>query len=419
MQWIAKHLGGDVQAVPASREYGEAQLFPVGDPLFGGTALKQTVWMNHGDSVTTLPDGFKTIAYTGEKTISAMTIGVLWGVQFHPEVTHTVHGKTMLMNFMNIAKCEKDWEASSLVSSIQESVAMELGNEKAIFGFSGGVDSTTVAALLSPTLKDQIHAITIDGGNLREGEIDEIKVNAGLAGINLTVIDARAQFEAVMYDTIDAEEKRRRFRKVYAAEFLRAATECGATAVLQGTLATDMIESGATGGALIKTHHNVNLNLGGLRQLHPVSNLFKYEIRALAEEIGLPKSVFARQPFPGPGLFIRVIGVPATPERLDTVRFADARVREILERHAIYDTLSQLVVAYMGINTVGVKGSDRVYGHSIVVRAVETMDFMTARGIHFSDVIEEEICITLTRLPNIVRVWFDPTQKPPATTEME
>lgn len=281
------------------------------------------------------------------------------------------------------------------------------------------MDSTTVAAVLAPTLKKQIHAITIDGGNLREDELYEISLHARAAGVDLTVIDAREQFATVMRGTTDAEEKRRLFKAVYAEKFIHAAAECGATTVLQGTLATDMIESGATGGTTIKSHHNVNLSLGVLRQLHPVSHLFKYEIRALAEEIGLPPSVYNRQPFPGPGLFIRVVGAPATPERLDIVRFADARVREILERHGVYDTLSQLVVAYAGVSTVGVKGSARVYGPAIIVRAVETMDFMTARGVYFSEAVTREISTVLTRHPAIVRVFFDPTDKPPATTEME
>lgn len=222
-----------------------------------------------------------------------------------------------------------------------------------------------------------------------------------------------------MANVTDAEKKRQRFKKIYASFFVRAAKNFGATAVLQGTLAPDRIESGATGGAIIKSHHNVDLKMDNLIQLHPIDNLFKYEVRALAREIELPESVWNRQPFPGPGLFLRVVGVPATPDKLDVVRWADARVREILVQHHIYDQLSQLVVAYMGVNTVGVKGDGRVYGGAIVVRAIETIDFMTARSVHLSDDVEDAISSTLTRHPEIVRVWFDPTKKPPATTEME
>lgn len=422
MQWIAQQLGGTVQPVAGNREYGEAtiDLCGVPDGFFQGTARQQKAWMSHGDSVTKLPKGFQILAHSNTQAIAAMQNGSILGVQFHPEVTHTPHGKIMLANFLRAAECEQDWTPSSIVASIQSEIGSQLEGERAIFGFSGGVDSTTVSAILSPVLGDRLRAITIDGGHLREGELEEIKTHADAAGVNLQVIDARAQFNAVMADTVDAEEKRRRFKQVYTSLFVQAAEHFGATTVLQGTLATDRIESGATGGAVIKSHHNVGLNMGEFKQLHPIDHLFKYEVRALAQEIGLPESVWARQPFPGPGLFVRVVGTPATPDKLEVVRWADARVREILERHGLYHTISQLVVAYIGgAHTVGVKGDARVYGGAIVVRAVETLDFMTAHGVHFPDSVEAEICSVLTQHPQIIRVWFDPTRKPPATTEME
>ncbi len=348
-----------------------------------------------------------------------MRSGSVWGVQFHPEVTHTPHGKAMLANFLRHAGCERDWAPSSIVSSIQRDVIARLDRERAVLGFSGGVDSTTLSAILAPVLGERLLAVTIDGGHLRDGELAEIRTHAEAARVNLRVIGAHHEFHDALAGVIDAEEKRRRFRGVYTSLLVRAAQECGATAVLQGTLAPDRIESGATGGAVIKSHHNVGLDMGTLLQIHPINFLFKYEVRALAKEIGLPESVWHRQPFPGPGLFLRVVGVPATPATLDMVRWADARVRDILMRRGVYEQLSQLVVAYIGVRTVGVKGDARVYGGAIVVRAVETLDFMTARGVHFSDDIEDEISSVLTRHPEIVRVWFDPTKKPPATTEME
>ena len=424
MQWLAHRFGGEVKPVEGQREFGKA-FIGLEDwwhsGLFERTPREQAVWMSHGDSVTQVPEGFRIIAstYTGGCAVAAMQKEHILGVQFHPEVTHTPYGKQMLENFLNAAGCEKDWTPSSIVTSIQEEIGSQLEGERAIFGFSGGVDSTTVSAILSPILGDRLRAITIDGGHLREGELDEIGAHANAAGVDLHVIDARSEFNAVMADTIDAEEKRRRFKQVYTSLFVWAAEDFGATTVLQGTLATDRIESGATGGALIKSHHNVGLDMGKLKQLHPVAHLFKYEIRALSQEMGLPESVWARQPFPGPGLFIRIVGTPATPEKLELVRFADARVREILLRHGIYNQLSQLVVAYLGTKTVGVKGDARVYGGAVVVRAVQTLDFMTAHGVHFSDEVEGEISAALTKHPEIVRVWFDPTKKPPATTEME
>ena len=261
--------------------------------------------------------------------------------------------------------------------------------------------------------------ITIDGGHLREGELYEIEQHAKHAGVSLKIIRAHYVFSRAMDGVVDAEEKRRRFKAVYAMLFMKAAKKFGAEAVIQGTLAPDRIESGQTGGALIKSHHNVGLDMGNLLQVHPIDHLFKYEVRALARELGLPRSVWSRQPFPGPGLFLRVVGTPATPEKLELVRWADARVKEITQKHGVYDKLSQLIVAYVAVNTVGVKGDGRVYGGAMVVRAVETIDFMTAQGVHFSDDAEDEISAVLTRHPDIVRVWFDPTKKPPATTEFE
>lgn len=421
MQWLAHRLGGKVEAVPGYREYGEAEINVdnTGHHFFIDTPVRQKVWMSHGDSVIHVPQGFSILGISTSGTIAGMARGNMLGVQFHPEVTHTPCGKTMLVNLLRFAGCEIDWEPSSVISSIQQNVLSQLEDKRAVFGFSGGVDSTTVAAILSPILKERLLAVTIDGGHLREGELDEIKKHAEHAGVNLLIINARKKFQSVLKGVINAEVKRRRFKKVYSSLFVRAAKSFGATAVLQGTLAPDRIESGATGGAVIKSHHNVGLVMGNLKQLHPIDHFFKYEVRALAKEAGLPKSVWNRQPFPGPGLFIRVVGVPATKDNLDLVRWADARVRKILERHDIYDQLSQLVVAYIGVNTVGVKGDERVYSGAIIVRAVETTDFMTARGVHFSDEVEDEISATLTSHPKIVRVWYDPTKKPPATTEME
>ena len=421
MQWLAHHLGGEVKAMPGNREYGEALVNLCGTPdgFFSDTPQSQKVWMSHGDSVTSLPPGFKVLAHSDSNTIAAMQNGSVWGVQFHPEVTHTPHGKVMLAHFLRFAGCENDWTPSSIVSSIQADITAKLGRERVVFGFSGGVDSTTLSAIIAPVMKEQLLAVTIDGGHLREGELEEIRKHAETAGVNLRVMNAHQEFSEVMAGVIDSEEKRRRFKKVYTSLFVRAAEDFGATAVLQGTLATDRIKSGATGGAIIKSHHNVGLDMGKVSQFHPFDFLFKYEVRALAKEIGLPESVWNRQPFPGPGLFLRVVGVPAIPDKLDVVRWADARVREILTTHNVYNQLSQLVVAYIGVNTVGVKGDARAYGGAIVVRAVETLDFMTARGVHFSDDVEDEISSVLTRHSEIVRVWFDPTKKPPATTEME
>ncbi len=424
MQWIARELGGRVEPVSTNREYGPAEIRSVCENLlFAGTKPEQQVWASHGDTVTEVPEGYLVTATSSDSGIAAMqnTEGSVFGVQFHPEVTHTPEGKRILANFlMEIAGCEKDWLAHSIVADIQENLRTGIASdERAIFGFSGGVDSTVIAAIAAPVLGDRLLAVTIDGGHLRENELEEIARHAHAAGVRHLVIDAREDFECVMADTVDAEEKRKRFKNIYAALFRKAAQEFGASVIFQGTLAPDRIESGATGGALIKSHHNVGLDFGNLKQAHPIDHLFKPEVRALATELNLPKSVSERQPFPGPGLFLRVNGMPATQEKLEIVRWAEARVREILERRGIYHTLSQLIVHLLGVKMVGVKGDARVYAYPVVVRAIRTIDFMTAEGVHFDEETEDELSVALTRHPEIVCVMFNPTDKPPATTEPE
>ena len=219
--------------------------------------------------------------------------------------------------------------------------------------------------------------------------------------------------------TTDAEEKRAKFREVYGEVFKEVAKSYGATHMIQGTLATDLIESGSAGkSALIKTHHNVDLDLG-LKELTPLADFFKFEIREMAKLVGLEDIVVNRQPFPGPGLYLRVVGVPVTKELLEIVREADDQVRQILEKHNLYDKISQTIVALLGTKTVGVKGDGRVYGYSLVVRTVETTDFMTVKGFYLPKEVCEEIISTLSRRPQIVRVFFDWTTKPPAMMEFE
>ena len=423
MQWLAKTLGGKVESCEGKSEYGQANIADVADfSFFGGSRPSAKVWMSHGDSVTELPPRFRRIASSagGGVAMMASEEGTWIGVQFHPEVHETECGKAMLERFVfGIAGCAKDWEPSSLVAAIREATAEELGGQRAIIGFSGGVDSTTLTAILAPALRDKLRAIAIDAGHLREGEAEEIRRHAEAAGIDdLLVVDARERFIAAMGATTDAERKRQIFRNQYAEVFRECARRFGASFVLQGTLAPDQIESGRTGGAVIKSHHNVAQDFG-LPSLHPIDHLFKYEVRGLAQGLGLPESVSSRQPFPGPGLFIRIVGAPVTAARLELVRWADAEVARIVRKAGIYGEISQLVVAYLGVDTVGVKGDGRVYGGSIAVRAVKTVDFMTALGLHLPGEVQSEICSCLTQNPEVVRVFFDPTNKPPATVEYE
>lgn len=425
MQAIAKGFGGLVASVEQNRGYSHEKLeLRTEVELFAGLARIERVWASHGDSVTQVPEGFRVIATAAQDAVAAMygepTGTPIWCVQFHPEVSHTSGGKSILRNFASlICKCEQDWKAGYIVRRIQAEVLAELGDRHAVMGFSGGVDSTTLARILSTPLKDRLHCVLINAGQLRENEVEEIKRHAQAAGVSLIIVNAKKRFLKALGMKKDPEEVRKVFRREYKSTFDKVARQIksavGVDVVLvQGTLAPDLIESGLTGGALIKTHHN-----SGLGGLEPFKDLFKYEVRALARKLKLPKSVSERQPFPGPGEFLRLPGLPKTAKNLAIVKWADARTREVLEKHGWYVRLSQLVVAYGFSSTVGVKGDARVHKPVVVVRAVKTIDFMTAKGVYFPEKIAREIITVLTRHEEISRVFFDSTNKPPATTEME
>ncbi len=437
MQLLAHKLGGLVERPLAHREYGPAETtLNTSHPLFCGVSKKTQVWASHGDTAIKLPKGFISIATSGGIAAMSKKNNRILGIQFHPEVVDTKEGKKILQNFLNISNCQKDWNPINLIHEIQKevlsvinkparnafSIADAGGKErgKVILGVSGGVDSTTLAAALAPVLGKRLICVAIDTGGLRASEISELKTNAKSAGIkNLVVIKAEKEFIKNVSLTIDGEEKRAKFRKVYQKIFEEQIKKHKAGFIAQGTLATDIIESGKAGkSALIKTHHNVGLKWK-VADLHPFRNLFKYEVRELARALKLPSSIYERNPFPGPGLFLRVVGTPVSKENIQLVREADKTVADILKKNKLAKNISQLIVALLGINSVGVKGDERVYGHSIAVRAVQTADFMTAKGYYFPSEIVDEITNALTKHKNIVRVFFDMTPKPPATTEFE
>jgi GMP synthase (glutamine-hydrolysing) len=277
-----------------------------------------------------------------------------------------------------------------------------------------------LAKVLSPVLKNRLICVAIDTGGLRKNELKELKENTKSAGVKkLIIISAEKEFIKNIGTTIDGEEKRMQFRNVYKRIFEEQIKKYNAGFIVQGTLATDIIESGKAGqSAMIKTHHNVGLKWK-VNDLHPFRNLFKYEVRELARALNLPKAVYERNPFPGPGLYLRIVGTPVSKENIELVGEADKTVNDIVKKHDLNKNISQLIVALLGINSVGVKGDERVYGHSLAVRAVQTVDFMTAKGYYFPEEIVNEITNALTKHKNIVRVFFDVTPKPPATTEFE
>lgn len=424
MQWISHNSAGLVVAHHERKEYGEATaVFDTKDLLFKGIKKKNIVWASHGDSVEKAPPGFKIIARSGDgKVIEAMSNPGknIWGVQFHPEVTHTKEGKKILVNFLErVAKCEKDWQPADMVDDIRNEIARVASGKKAIIGFSGGVDSTALSAALAPVFQKKLLAVCIDTGGLRRNELDEIEFNANAAGVSLKIIKAAGRFQKSIGRQTHSELKRKKFKKIYGRILEEEAKKFRADFIVQGSLATDLIESGSAGKAdLIKSHHNVGLNLK-VKELHPFRNLFKYEVRELARSLKLPSSISERQPFPGPGLFIRIIGEPPRKDKLDIVRWADGEVTDILKKYKVYGEVSQLIVALDCQRTVGIKGDGRVYAYSVIVRGVKTLDFMTAEGVQFPAQVRREISTVVTKHPKIVRVFFDETNKPPATTEME
>lgn len=428
MQWLAyTYDKNTIHKVKEGKSYGPVEVKFKKKPksrLFENLKESINAWSSHGDSVKNVPKGFVVIATSRNgKVIEAMESPSrgLYALQFHPEVEQTEDENIILRNFaVKICKCVKDYSKRNVIEEIRRSTKEMLGGGTAIIGVSGGVDSTTLAAILAPTLGNKLKAFMIDTGGMRKGEIEKVREIAKKARIHLEVIDKyKNKFVEKICTSIDAEEKRAKFREVYGEVFKEVARSYGATHMLQGTLATDLIESGKAGNsAMIKTHHNVDLDLG-LKEIMPLADFFKFEVREFAHEFGLDSLISKRQPFPGPGLYLRVVGVPVTEELLGIVREADYEVKIILEKHKLYNKISQTIVALIGTKTVGVKGDGRVYGYSLAVRTVETTDFMTVKGFYLPPKVCDEIIGTLSRHSQVVRVFFDWTTKPPATTEFE
>lgn len=424
MQAIAHHFGGTVEK--QTPQYARAVIRTShGAGLFSNTPHMQTVWSNHGDSVVKLPEGFVVDArYKDTDGIAAITNSSrrVYGVQFHPEADQTEYGKAILARFAELCGCEQDWRPSMMVDVIRDNTLEQVGShDEVVIGASGGVDSSTVGAILAPAIGRRLHPISIDGGQFRENELPEVRQNVQAAGMtNHIVIEASDRFFSALTGVADAETKRENFARNYGGVFVDTARRLGPNVkwFAQGTLAPDRIESGKTGGDRIKGHHNEIADCGFLQRIDPVKDLFKYEIRALARELGLPASISERQPSPGPGLFIRHIG-PISHEGIEVVRWADARTKEVLVERKIFDSLSQLVVGYFSQPLVGIKGDKRSYQGFAGIRAVRTADFMTAEGYAWPPDIQKELCQILGKHPRIVHVAFFPMDKPPATTEFE
>lgn len=430
MQLTAHTLGGKVHP-GLKREYGKAMMKITGDsPLFQGLEPDLQVWMSHGDKVETMPTGFEAVAESDNCPFAAMQNldKNIFGVQFHPEVVHTPQGKEMLWNFaFRICKCAGDWEMSKFIEANVTAIREKVGDDHVLLGLSGGVDSSVVAALLHKAIGDQLHCVYVDNGLMRYRETEEIeKLFAGAFGIDLTVAHAGDLFLGKLEGVSDPEQKRKIIGSTFIDVFAEKARGLSDKIQFlgQGTLYPDVIESvSPIGGpsATIKSHHNV----GGLPDdlqyelVEPLRELFKDEVRAVGRELGLPSYVVDRQPFPGPGLAVRIIG-DITPERIEVLQQADLRVREEIMKMDNHLDVWQYFAVLLPIQSVGVMGDDRTYENVVAVRAVESRDGMTADWYKLPyDVMDSISNRIINEVKGVNRVVYDISSKPPSTIEWE
>jgi len=423
MQLLASEFGGSVRE-GTRREYGRAMLTRCQGPLFQGLSEPLAVWMSHSDVVAQPPPGWQVIATSEENPIAAIASPDhrLLGVQFHPEVSHTPSGKQLLANFLSLAGVPRDWTPENILTRLLAWVRERVGAERVLVGASGGVDSCTLALLLARAGVRHLAAF-VDHGLLRAGEREEVQRALLPLGVNLRVVEARARFLSALQGVVDPEEKRRRIGHTFVEVFQEVAQgEGGIRFLAQGTLYPDVIESaGGHGAAKIKSHHNV----GGLparlgfELLEPFRDLFKDEVRQLAQLLGLPEEIRLRHPFPGPGLAVRILG-EVTEERLRVLRQADAIFIHALREAGLYQEIWQAFCVLLPLKAVGVMGDQRHYGYVVALRAVTSSDGMTADWVRLPGEFLDEVARRITRrVPEVGRVVYDVTSKPPATIEWE
>ena len=426
-QLIAYMEGGEIAAAKRGREYGKTTLVTTENALFEGVPRESICWMSHGDFIETPPEGFRTIASTENCPCAAMCDErrKIYGVQFHPEVTHTAYGKQILHNFIfNICGCKAEWRMDNFIETSVERYRKRLAGKKVLLALSGGVDSSVAAVLMHKAIGNNLTCVFVDHGLLRKNEGDFVEATFGKKfGIPLIRMNAEERFLKKLKGVTDPEQK----RKIIGEEFIRVfedvAKELGKMDVLvQGTIYPDVIESGKGDSAVIKSHHNV----GGLPDViafddivEPLRDLFKDEVREIGTQLGIPSELVWRQPFPGPGLAVRIIG-EITKEKLDLLREADAIFREEIDNAGLQGVANQYFAVLTEIRSVGVMGDARTYGDTVALRAVTTDDFMTAEWTYLPrEVLEKASSRITNEVKGITRVVYDITSKPPATVEWE
>lgn len=425
-QFMSYTLGGNVEPA-GTREYGRANLasFDKENPLFKGFEENSQVWMSHGDTITKLPEGFKVIAST-DKVVNAAYQAVgeqLWGVQFHPEVFHSVQGTLLLKNFVvDICGSKQDWSAASFVDTTVAELKEQLGDDRVILGLSGGVDSSVAAVLLNKAIGKNLTCIFVDHGMLRKNEFKNVLHDYECLGLNVIGVDASAKFFKDLEGVTDPEQKRkiigRDFVEVFDAE-ARKITD--AKWLAQGTIYPDRIESLNITGKTIKSHHNV----GGLPEemnlqlCEPLKWLFKDEVRRVGRQMGMPEHLITRHPFPGPGLAVRILG-DITPEKVRVLQDADDIFIQGLRDWGLYDQVWQAGVILLSVKSVGVMGDERTYERAVALRAVTSTDAMTADWAHLPyDFMAKVSNDIINKVKGVNRVCYDISSKPPSTIEWE
>ena len=424
-QYLAKVNGGKI-APSEIREYGRAHLVEIqSNPLFKGVDIKSQVWMSHGDTILELPPNFEKIASTEEVNVAAYQASAnQWGIQFHPEVYHSTQGKTLLDNFLNQCEFDKSWTPAHYVEEAVALLQNEIGDKKVIMGLSGGVDSTVAAQLIHLAIGKNLFCIFVDNGLLRKNEFSDVLKSYEGMGLNVRGVDARAEFLTALEGLEDPEAKRKAIGGAFIDVFEREAKKIdGAQYLGQGTIYPDIIESVSVKGpsATIKSHHNV----GGLPEkmnlkvVEPLRSLFKDEVRRVGKELGIDPLILGRHPFPGPGLGIRIIG-DITAEKVAMLQNADHIYIQHLKKSGWYDKIWQAGAILLPIKSVGVMGDERTFEKVLALRAVSSVDGMTADWVHIPyDILANISNDIINKVSGINRVVYDISSKPPATIEWE